>query len=164
MIKTTELISTFPLLTVFFICTKTHTHSLLPHLEKPPWSFVATATPKSHIHLHPGLKPLRHQTQQSTKGQMAEGHTCLKMGSFLGSGAFFSTEWLEFLTVSRSYWPDRLVKLKLFHVEVYTQHLLYWMWHTATPNCSLESKSFSCPSDSPHLCITSGAHSSACII
>lgn len=51
----------------------THTHLLLPHLEKPPWSFVATATPKNHIHLHPGLKPLRHQTQQSRKHKGANG-------------------------------------------------------------------------------------------
>lgn len=160
MIKTKALIFAFLLLTVFFICTKTHTLLLLPNLEKPPWSFVATATPKSHIHLHPGLKPLGHQTQQSRKrkgGKWQRDTSAWKCD--LSLLLELSSEWLMLLTVSRSYWPARLIKL-LFHKEVYTQHLLYWMWHTATLSCSLESKSFSCPSDSPHLCRTSGTHSS----
>lgn len=163
MIKTTALISTFPLLTVFFICTKTCCYliwkSLLEvSLQQPPLRAIFIYSL--------GWSPwdTKHSKAESTKGQMAEVHICLKMWSFLGSGAFFSTEWLVLPTVSRSYWPARLIKLTLFHVEAYTQHLLYRMWHTATPSCSLESKPFSCPSDSPHLCITSGAHSSGRII
>lgn len=154
------------LLTVFFIWTKTNTHLLLPHLEKPPRSFVATATPNDIFTYNLGWNPwdTKHSKAESTKGQMAEGHICLKMWSFLASDAFFSTEWLMLLTVSRSYQPAMLIKLTLFHVEVYIQHLLYWMWHTAMPSGSQQSKSFSCPSDSPHLCRTSGAHSSGSII
>lgn len=145
----------------------THTHTCCYLIWKSLLEVLLQQPPLRTIFIYtPGWNPwdTKHSKAESTKGQMAEGHICLKMWSFLASDAFFSTEWLMLLTVSRSYWPARLIKLTLFHVEVYTQHFLYWMWHIAMPSCSQESKSFSCPSDSPHLCRTSGAHSSGCII
>lgn len=145
--KVPALICTFPLLATFYIYTRTHTHLLLLTSagRGSLWSFVATATLKNHIHSH-----IHHHTGQVALETPNTGKEKAWRGgcrwTHLPENVSFPCFWSflqhrpvqsVLLTVLRSYWAARLTKLTLFHVEVYTQHLLHEIQHPAMPNCSV---------------------------
>lgn len=92
-------ISTFPLLAIFYVYTRTHMYLLLlTSFGRGPLEVLLQQPPLWTIFIYTlGRSPwdTKHRKTESTKGQVADEHISLKTWAFLASGALFSTGWFN---------------------------------------------------------------------